>query len=45
MIVLERFAITVEQEYPSSVQEKKIVMNKMGVVECVDEDFATSWSW
>ena len=37
---LERFAITVEQEYPSSVQEKKIVMNKMGVAECVDEDFA-----
>jgi MoxR-like ATPase len=37
---LERFAITVEQEYPSSVQEKKIIMNKMGVAECVDEDFA-----
>ena len=37
---LERFAITVEQEYHSSVQEKKIVMNKMGVAECVVEDFA-----
>jgi|TARA_B110000914_G_scaffold222677_1_gene236634 MoxR-like ATPase len=37
---LERFAITVEQEYPSSVQEKKIVLNKMRVANCVDEDFA-----
>lgn len=37
---LERFAITVEQEYPSAVQEKKIVVNKMTVANCVDEDFA-----
>ena len=37
---LERFAITVEQEYPSAVQEKKIIVNKMTVANCVDEDFA-----
>lgn len=37
---LERFAITVEQEYPSAAQEKKIVLNKMAVANCVDEDFA-----
>lgn len=37
---LERFAITVEQEYPSATQEKKIVLNKMAVANCVDEEFA-----
>ena len=37
---LERFAITVEQEYPSAVQEKKIIINKMTVANCVDEDYA-----
>ena len=37
---LERFAITVEQEYPSSTQEKKIVLNKMEVADCVDDEFA-----
>lgn len=37
---LERFAITVEQEYPSSTVEKKIIMKKMHRVEKVDEDFA-----
>lgn len=37
---LERFAITVEQEYPSSAQEKKIVLNKMEVADCVDDEFA-----
>ena len=37
---LERFAITVEQEYPSAAQEKKIIVNKMTVANCVDEDFA-----
>jgi MoxR-like ATPase len=37
---LERFAITVEQEYPSAIQEKKIIVNKMTVANCVDEDFA-----
>jgi len=37
---LERFAITVEQEYPSAVNEKKIILGKMGKVNKVDEDFA-----
>ena len=39
---LERFAITVEQEYPSNAQEKKIVLNKMSVANCIDEEFATN---
>lgn len=38
---LERFAITVEQEFPSSTIEKKIVINKMTELNCLDEDFAT----
>lgn len=37
---LERFAITVEQAYPSAKQEKKIILGKMGKVNKVDEDFA-----
>lgn len=37
---LERFAITVEQQFPSEAQEKKIVLGKMGKVGKVDEDFA-----
>ena len=37
---LERFAITIEQEYPSAVQEKKIILNKMEVAGCIEEDFA-----
>lgn len=37
---LERFAITVEQEYPSPKIEKKIIMKKMAKVEKVDEEFA-----
>jgi MoxR-like ATPase len=44
---LERFAITVEQEYPTAAVEKKIVLNKMAKAECVDEEFAThlvTWS-
>ena len=44
---LERFAITVEQEYPSSKIEKKIVMNKMEKAGKVDEEFAdklTTWA-
>lgn len=44
---LERFAITVEQEYPKPAVEKKIVLNKMARAGCVDEDFAThlvTWS-
>jgi MoxR-like ATPase len=39
---LERFAITVEQEYPSAAVEKKIVLNKMEKVGAVDEEFATN---
>ena len=39
---LERFAITVEQEYPSAAQEKRIVLGKMRVADCVDETFATN---
>lgn len=38
---LERFAITVEQEYPTAAVEKKIVLNKMSKAGYVDEDFAT----
>jgi MoxR-like ATPase len=44
---LERFAVTIEQEYPSIKVEKKIIMKKMQRVEKVDEDFAdklTQWS-
>ena len=44
---LERFAITVEQEYPTMATEKKIVVKKMEKVNNVDEDFAThlvTWS-
>jgi MoxR-like ATPase len=37
---LERFAITVEQEYPTQAIEKKIVLNKMERANCVDVDFA-----
>ena len=37
---LERVAITIEQEYPSAAQEKKIVLNKMAVQDCVDVEFA-----
>jgi len=38
---LERFPITIEQEYPSTTVEKKIVMNKMEFYGKVDEEFAT----
>jgi MoxR-like ATPase len=37
---LERFAVTFEQEYPSSNVEKKIVKNLMGYYNCVNEEFA-----
>jgi len=37
---LERFAVTIEQQYPSEAQEKKIVLGKMSKVGKVDEDFA-----
>jgi MoxR-like ATPase len=44
---LERFAITVEQEFPNSKVEKKIVLGKMAELKCTDEDFAdklVSWA-
>ena len=37
---LERFAITVEQEYPSPSIEKKIVIKKMERADKVDDEFA-----
>lgn len=37
---LERFAITVEQEYPTAANEKKIIINKMAKVNVDDEEFA-----
>lgn len=36
---LERFAITVEQEFPGSKVEKKILTLKMTELNCLDEDF------
>ena len=44
---LERFAITIEHEYPSRAVEKKIVCNMMKREECLDESFAENlcrWS-
>jgi len=37
---LERFPITVEQEYPSAKVERTIIMNNMHQHSCVDEEFA-----
>jgi len=37
---LERFPITVEQEYPSAKVERAIIMNNMEQHSCVDEEFA-----
>lgn len=37
---LERFAITVEQEYPAAKIEKQIILNKMDKVDSVDDEFA-----
>jgi MoxR-like ATPase len=37
---LERFAVTFEQEYPSSNIELKIVKNLMQQFNCIDDDFA-----
>lgn len=37
---LERFAITMNQEYPSAAIERKIVMNIMESNNCVNEEFA-----
>lgn len=36
---LERFAITVEQDFPDAKVEKKIVFNKMREIGCLDEEF------
>ena len=44
---LERFAITVEQEYPTMATEKKIVLKKMERTNTSDDEFAThlvTWS-
>jgi MoxR-like ATPase len=44
---LERFPITVEQEYPSAATEKKIIANKMEFFGKVDTEFADkliSWA-
>jgi hypothetical protein len=37
---LERFPITVEQEYPTPAVEKKIIILNMQMFDCIDEDFA-----
>lgn len=37
---LERFAVTFEQEYPSSTVELKIVKNLMEQFKCIDDEFA-----
>lgn len=37
---LERFAITVEQEFPDSKVERKIIIGKMKELGCLDEEFA-----
>lgn len=37
---LERFAVTIEQQYPTEAQELKIVLGKMNKVGKVDQDFA-----
>jgi MoxR-like ATPase len=37
---LERFAITIEHDYPSRAIERKIVLNMMKREECLDENFA-----
>ena len=37
---LERFPITVEQEYPNSKIELKIIFNNMKELDCEDDDFA-----
>ena len=44
---LERFTITLEQPYPSSNVERKIIINHMQKFDCLDESFAdnlTVWS-
>lgn len=39
---LERFAITIEQQYPTELNEKKILLNLMNSLGCLDEEFAIS---
>jgi MoxR-like ATPase len=39
---LERFAVTIEHEYPEKVVEKKIVLNLMKRENCVSKEFADS---
>ena len=39
---LERFAITIEQPYPTAAVEKKIVLGSMKKYNAVDEDFRIS---
>jgi len=44
---LERFTITIEQQYPATSIEKKIILRHMEKYSCVDENFAdslTAWS-
>ena len=44
---LERFPITVEQEYPNPTIERKIIINNMEAINNVDEEFAdklVSWA-
>jgi len=44
---LERFPVTFEQEYPNFSIEKKILLNYMKTLDCIDDDFATklvTWS-
>jgi len=37
---LERFPITIEQEYPTLVTERKIIHNNMKLLGCTDDEFA-----
>ena len=39
---LERFAVTLNQDYPSASVEKKIVINLMNSLNCLHEEFAES---
>lgn len=39
---LERFAVTLSQDYPNATTEKKIVHNLMNMYNCLDEEFASS---
>lgn len=44
---LERFAITLEQEYPTKANEKKILLSLMENLNCIDEQFTdnlVSWA-